>query len=152
MWQDVWANPRIDVVVTVDKPMHPGMANLRPFKPGADHPRYKRGPSPKPRLSNGHTLTDLFRSYTEEAARLLHRVMKDSNEATETRIKAAALILARGWGDVPKTLLTSPLDGSARAIELSEDDLLRIASSVESGIRNAQQSVIDVEPEPDASP
>lgn len=133
---------------------NPNTSGLRPFKGGKDHPRYPKKNPYKPKVvpQTGLTLAETFRSYTERAAHYLGHVLQNENEPTDMRLRAATVILARGWGDVPKTLITSPLDGSARAIELSEDDLLRIASSVETGIRNAQQSVIDVEPEPDASP
>jgi hypothetical protein len=104
-----------------------GKPRGRPFPSGAAHPRYKGGGRKPAKTSvDGVTLYQLFRSYTEDAARLLAAVMNDRKEDMELRVRAAAMILQRGWGDAPKHLITHPIDDTTRAGELSEADILAI--------------------------
>lgn len=98
----------------------------KPFPPGDVHPRHKRGKAAVPLLADGRSLYDLFRSYTEDAAKLLAAVMDDTSEDIEIRVKAAGIILQRGWGDAPKEA-TLRLVGSNEAGALSETELLALA-------------------------
>jgi hypothetical protein len=54
------------------------------------------------RTSDGRTLAQLARDFTEDALRALHRVVLDPCEPTALRVQAAAVIAQRGWGDAPK--------------------------------------------------
>src|SRR6185369_9092361 len=102
----------------------------RPFPKGEAHPRYGgKGRSSVPRLSDGRQLWQLFRDYTEDAATLLAKVMNDKREDMELRVRAAAMILQRGWGDAPKHLMLTPLTDSSRANELTEADILSLVRS-----------------------
>jgi len=99
----------------------------RPFPKGEAHPRYGgKGRSSVPRLSDGRQLWQLFRDYTEDAATLLAKVMNDKREDMELRVRAAAMILQRGWGDAPKHLMLTPLTDTSRANELTEADILQL--------------------------
>ena len=99
----------------------------RPFPKGAAHPRYGgKGRTSVPKASDGKPLWQLFRTYTEEAAILLARVMNDKREDMELRVRAAAMILQRGWGDAPKHLMLTPLTDQSRANELTEADILSL--------------------------
>jgi hypothetical protein len=110
----------------------------KPFPPGPDHPRYKRGKAAVPRLSDGRSIYELFRSYTEDAATLLADVLRDPSEEMELRVKAAAIILQRGWGDAPKALQVTPITGR-RAAELTNDELLAM-------VLRQEPALIDLEP------
>jgi|SRR6185369_2746632 len=102
----------------------------RPFPKGEAHPRYGgKGRSSVPRLSDGRQLWQLFRDYTEDAATLLAKVMNDKREDMELRVRAAAMILQRGWGDAPKHLMLTPLTDTSRANELTEADILSLVRS-----------------------
>ena len=105
----------------------------RPFPKGPEHPRWGKkggyGRSAVPRLSDGRQLWQLFRDYTEDAATLLARVMNDKREDMELRVRAAAMILQRGWGDAPKHLMLTPLTDTSRANELTEADILSLVRS-----------------------
>lgn len=118
----------------------------KPFRSGPDHPRYKRGKAAVPRLADGRSLYELFRCYTEDAARLLAAVMNDPNEDTDTRVRAAAIVLQRGWGDAPKQLHVAAITDSSRAVELSEAEIAALVSAaggpLARGLRRS--SVIDV--------
>ena len=102
----------------------------RPFPKGPEHPRWGKkggyGRSAVPRLSDGRQLWQLFRDYTEDAATLLAKVMNDKREDMELRVRAAAMILQRGWGDAPKHLMLTPLTDTSRANELTEADILSL--------------------------
>jgi len=113
----------------------------KPFLPGPDHPRYKRGKAAVPRLSDGRSIYELFRDYTEDAATLLATVMNDPSEQTELRVKAAGIILQRGWGDAPKALQVTAV--SRRAFELTDDELLAI-------VLRQEPTPIELEPIPGA--
>jgi len=110
----------------------------KPFLPGPDHPRYKRGKAAVPRLSDGRSIYELFRDYTEDAATLLATVMNDPSEQIELRVKAAGIILQRGWGDAPKALQVTPITGRCAA-ELTNDELLAV-------ILRQEPTLIDLEP------
>lgn len=106
----------------------------RPFQKGQAHPRWGKkgsgnGRGSVPRLSDGRQLWQLFRDYTEDAARLLAAVMNDRREDMELRVRAAAMILQRGWGDAPKHLMLSPLTDMSRASELTEADIVAMMRS-----------------------
>ena len=92
------------------------------FRPGPDPRRVPRGKGIVPRLSDGRTLYELAREYTEDALCVAAAVMHDPNEQPELRLKAAALILTRGWGDAPKNLNLS-LDAARTALEMSDADV-----------------------------
>jgi len=91
-----------------------------------------------PRLSDGRSIYELFRSYTEDAATLLADVLRDPSEEMELRVKAAAIILQRGWGDAPKALQVTPITGR-RAAELTNDELLAM-------VLRQEPALIDLEP------
>lgn len=100
------------------------------FVKGHDPRRNLRGRAavPKVRTSDGRqvSLLDLFREYTEDAARMLAAVVRDTKEDTEVRVKAAAVILQRGWGDAPKeaTLRLVTSDGMS---SMTDEQLLEMA-------------------------
>lgn len=84
---------------------------------------------PQPRVLVGGkklTLSELMRSYTEDACLLLAKVVRDTKEDTEVRVKAAAVILQRGWGDAPKeaTLRLVTSDGMS---SMTDEQLLEMA-------------------------
>jgi hypothetical protein len=54
---------------------------------------------------------------------LLAAVLNDPSEQMELRVKAAAIILQRGWGDAPKALQVTAITDSTRAGELTEADI-----------------------------
>ena len=94
----------------------------KPFPRGPDHPRYQRGKAAVPRLSDGRSIYELFRAYTEDAARLLGAVLNDPSEQMELRVKAAGIILQRGLGDAPKALPVTAMTDTTRAMELTDAD------------------------------
>ena len=108
----------------------------KPFLPGPDHPRYKRGKAAVPRLSDGRSIYELFRDYTEDAATLLATVMNDPSEQIELRVKAAGIILQRGWGDAPKA---TPIVDSRRACELTDAELCAM-------LQREEPTLIELEP------
>src|SRR6185369_12804477 len=119
----------------------------RPFPKGEAHPRYGgKGRSSVPRLSDGRQLWQLFRDYTEDAATLLAKVMNDKREDMELRVRAAAMILQRGWGDAPKHLMLTPLTDTSRANELAEADILSLVRA------KPQALTIEAEPRKEAPP
>jgi len=111
----------------------------KPFLPGPDHPRYKRGKAAVPRLSDGRSIYELFRDYTEDAATLLATVMNDPSEQTELRVKAAAIILQRGWGDAPKALQVTA--DSRLAGELTNAELCAMLQREEPALLEPMASV-----------
>lgn len=113
----------------------------KPFPPGPDHPRYKRGKAAVPRLSDGRSIYELFRDYTEDAATLLAAVLHDPGEEMELRVKAAAIILQRGWGDAPKALQVRAITDSTRVRELTEAELCAM-------LQRQAPAILDLEPLP----
>lgn len=79
-----------------------------------------------PRLPDGRTLSELMREYTEDACLVLAKVVRDPQESTDVRVKAAAVILQRGWGDAPKeaTLRLVTSDGMS---SMTDEQLLDMA-------------------------
>jgi len=145
----------------------------RPFPKGAAHPRYsqkgKIGKGAVPRLSDGRQLWQLFRDYTEDAATLLAKVMNDKREDMELRVRAAAMILQRGWGDAPKHLMLTPLTDTSRANELTEADILQLVrarpvtleappsrgdegGSLSGTGSSPPSEILDISPEPSSPP
>ena len=120
------------------------------FRPGHDPRRVPRGKGVVPRLSDGRTLYELAREYTEDALCVAAAVMHDPNEQPELRLKAAALILTRGWGDAPKALNLN-LDGARTALEMSDADVAALVfaagspSPAASATGPPSYSVIDAE-------
>lgn len=111
----------------------------KPFRAGPDHPRYKRGKAAVPRLSDGRSIYELFRDYTEDAATLLAAVLHDPSEQMELRVKAAAIILQRGWGDAPKALQVTAITDTTRAGELTDADIIAL-------LQRQAPALIELEP------
>jgi hypothetical protein len=72
--------------------------------------------------------------------------MNDRKEDMELRVRAAAMILQRGWGDAPKHLMVTPIDDSTRAGELTEADILQLFK------RPALPQTIEGEPTKESPP
>lgn len=96
-------------------------------------------PSGRPvyRLPDGRTLTELARSYTEEAVTALVDVMRQG-DSDSARVAAAKHILDRGWGQAPQTIAieppTEPLDMSNLSDEkLEAIETLRSIGAIASG-------------------
>ena len=53
-------------------------------------------------------LTALAQQHTEDAVNLLVEAIKDENFASYSRVRAAAVLLDRGWGRVGKALEKNP--------------------------------------------
>jgi hypothetical protein len=92
-----------------------------PFEPG------KSGnPNGRPihRTKDGRSLSELARSYTEEAVEALVEVMRDKQAPAAARVAASDKILNRGWGQAPQTIAFSddrtPRDLSGMTVEQLE--------------------------------
>jgi hypothetical protein len=92
-----------------------------PFQPGPANPMYVHGLHQQ---QPARPLWQIFREYTEAAAKLLGEVMEDTLAPVDTRIRAASIILQRGWGDAPKALQVSAITDGSRVNELTEADIL----------------------------
>jgi hypothetical protein len=88
----------------------------------------------------------VFRDYTERAAHELARIMREG-ENDDLRLRAASVILQRGWGDAPKALITNAIGEHSRAGELTEADIIALLSR-----DRPQQEAIDVQATEEAPP
>ena len=113
------------------------------FSKGEDNRRWRGGRTlPAPVYPAGTPIYAVFRSYTEDAARLCAVIMRDPLEQTDMRLRAASIILQRGWGDAPKALITNALSPNARAGELTEADIVAMIQGKQ------EPAAIDVQAEP----
>lgn len=89
---------------------------------------FKKGQSGNPsgrpvyRLPDGRTLTDLARSYTEEAVEALVEVMREG-DSDSARVAAAKHILDRGWGQAPQTIAVKPVEEDLDLSGMSDEQI-----------------------------
>lgn len=67
------------------------------FKPG-------QSGNPSGRPKSDHRIMDLARAHTESAINTLIEIMKDPYARESARVKAAEVILNRGWGCAPQSV------------------------------------------------
>ena len=104
--------------------LRPGMRHEGQFKAGEDERRLL----PPRRLPNGRTLASLARDYTEESVNVLVSVVTGtmSDVKPSDRIRAAEILLDRGWGK-PKETVQLELT-TANVTTLTRDQLRAIAA------------------------
>jgi len=95
-----------------------------PAVPRDDNGRFLKGAVANPggRRSGGRQLRDLARTHTQEAVETLQTLMRDEDVDAKARIKAAEVLLDRGWGRAPvqvETPAVKPIDQMDRD-ELAE--------------------------------
>src|SRR5262245_25516546 len=95
--------------------------------PGRGRP-FERGQSGnlsgRPKLDQ--TITELARAHGPQAIAMLARLMNDAKVGASTRVTAAAQLLDRAYGRAP-SFSTTDVGDFRRAVELSDDELARIA-------------------------
>lgn len=73
-------------------------------------------------------LTALAREFTEEALKTLAEVMRDATQMAKDRVKAAEVLLDRGWGKARESVEITGADGGPVQMvdysALSEEELL----------------------------
>lgn len=108
-------------VVVENKPTHPG--------PGGPHrfaPNNVANPAGRPKIVREVAL--LARSYTTDAIRVLASIMLSKKAHTPSRVRAAELLLERGYGKAPAVLNvvhhlgSQELEDAARAILKKRDE------------------------------
>jgi hypothetical protein len=96
------------VVTDVDAVVAERAAERPGYRPGGTSGKgFMPGRSGNPggrsrRTSDGRSLAQLCRDYTEDSLRVLHSVVLNENEPTALRVHAAGVILGRGWCDAPR--------------------------------------------------
>ena len=85
------------------------------FKPG-DDPR--RNASGRPKIYR--TVVDLARKRTVRALKTLTEIMEDATADAGARVKAASVLLDRGWGKAPQTLNINTAQKKPREMSLEE--------------------------------
>ena len=128
-----------------ERPKRKGKPRGRPFPKGEAHHNWRGGAWVAPAvIPPGVPLYQVFRTYTEDAARLLGVMVRNPEEDPELRLKAASIILQRGWGDAPKALQVSAITDQSRAGELSERDILALLQQAQAAL-----PIRDLEPIPE---
>jgi hypothetical protein len=121
------------------------MANPNPSPNGAQ-PSYVWDYAPRHALAaaSGRTLAEIAKDATHDAVSVLRAIVNDVNERSAVRTRAAAVLLAMGWGAAPKAVNLNVVTDGARSQELSEADIVALAFR---GSLAAPQSsdVLDVE-------
>jgi hypothetical protein len=72
------------------------------FKKGYD-PNRNTGGKPR-RTPDGRALPELAREHTAEAVKVVEDILFDAENHPDTRLKAAALLFNRGWGQAKQTV------------------------------------------------
>jgi hypothetical protein len=96
------------VNVNVDELVAERLSERPGYRPGGTSGKgFLPGRSANPggrsrRTSDGRSLAQLCRDFTEDSLRALHKVVLDENEPTALRVQAASVIVGRGWGDAPR--------------------------------------------------
>lgn len=108
-----------------DKPQGPGKGNGE----GSRSTRFGAGQSGNPGgRKRDKELTALAREFTEEALKTLADVMRDAGQMARDRVKAAEVLLDRGWGKARESVeITGANGGPVQMVDysaLSEEELL----------------------------
>ena len=84
------------------------------------------------------TLTDIARTYTNDAVRTLVEIMKDQTAPHAARVSASNSVLDRAWGKAPQSLQhTGANGGPIEYANLSEEEIdARIAALAEGAGEN----------------
>jgi hypothetical protein len=101
--------------------------NLKPFKPGQSG-----NPGGKPKIMI--EVTAAARERTMQAIETLTKIMLDGKATGAARVSAAVALLERGWGKAPQTMTVKRGEGVMK--ELSDDELIAIASGAAEGVTN----------------
>jgi hypothetical protein len=87
-------------------------------------------PSGKPKEFAG--IQELARSFAPAMVRILNKIARDKKAAAAARATAAGMLLDRAYGK-PPAFSTTSVGEFRRAVELSDDELIRIAA--EAGLK-----------------
>src|SRR5262245_26114706 len=90
-----------------------------PFKPG-------QSGNPTGRRKDFEGIGELARRFGPQMVAILAKIAKDPKAAVAARVSAAGMLLDRGFGKAPG-FSTGDANEFKRAVELSDDDLIRIA-------------------------
>src|SRR5262245_26587786 len=90
-----------------------------PFKPG-------QSGNPTGRRKDFEGIGELARRFGPSMISILVKIAKDPKAAVAARVSAAGMLLDRGFGRAP-SFSTTDANEFKRAVDLSDDDLVRIA-------------------------
>src|SRR5262245_37391320 len=121
-----------------------------PFKPG-------QSGNPTGRRKDFEGIGELARRFGPSMIAILAKIAKDPKAAVAARVSAAGMLLDRGFGRAP-SFSTTDASEFKRAVELSDDDLIRIALQAgikvepmvkAEGSREAGEQYATIEPDSD---